>query len=153
MPVNSAIPNVNNSACESTRIELKPSALMPASRRPNAFPTVLGLAGLISCSACMAAHASATLVTAPSIASTRLSVSSCLISRRRLAPMASRMAISRLRVLPRASSKLAMLTQAISSTKLTAPNSTSTDLRIAGSRRTSLRVRALAPQPFEFRVA
>ena len=61
----------------------------------------------------------------PSVASSTLSVSICRMSRRRLPPIAVRMAISRSRVVARASSRLATFAQPISSTNPTAPSSTS----------------------------
>ena len=65
----------------------------------------------------------------------------------RLAPMAARIAISRPRVLPRASTSNARFTQAMSSTQTTAPKRTRMPLRISGSKRASLSVRAFTPQP------
>ncbi len=59
----------------------------------------------------------------PANDSMRLSVSSCRMMRPRPAPMAARTAISRLRVVARASSRFATFAQAMSSTKLTAPSS------------------------------
>ena len=53
----------------------------------------------------------------------KLSVSSCRITRRRSAPNASRNAISRARALPRASDKLATFAHAISKRNATAPKS------------------------------
>ena len=60
--------------------------------------------------------------TPPATASTRLSVSSCRISRPRPAPSAVRTAISRRRAAPRATSSPATFAQAISSTNPTAPS-------------------------------
>ena len=59
----------------------------------------------------------------PTNDSMRLSVSSCRMMRPRPAPMAARTAISRLRVVARASSRFATFAHAMSSTKLTAPSS------------------------------
>ena len=58
----------------------------------------------------------------PSIPRTRLSVSNCAISWRRLAPRAARTATSRPRACPRASSRFATFAQAMSSTSVTEPN-------------------------------
>ena len=58
----------------------------------------------------------------PSTASTRLSVSSCLMMRPRAAPSADRTAISRVRAAARASSRLATFAQHRSSTKPTTPS-------------------------------
>ena len=58
----------------------------------------------------------------PSIPRTRLSVSSCATSWRRLAPRAARTATSRARAWPRASSRFATLAHAIRSTNVTEPN-------------------------------
>jgi hypothetical protein len=58
----------------------------------------------------------------PSIPRTRLSVSNCATSWRRLAPRAARTATSRRRACPRASSRFATFAQAMSSTSVTAPN-------------------------------
>ena len=57
--------------------------------------------------------------TAPKTASSRLSDTICRITRRRAAPMAMRMEISRCRTAARASSRFAMLAQAINSTSPT----------------------------------
>ena len=59
----------------------------------------------------------------PPAASSALSTSSCRTMRPRLAPIAARIAISRSRMVARASSMLATLQQAITSSRLTAPNS------------------------------
>ena len=59
----------------------------------------------------------------PSIPRTRLSVSNCAISWRRLAPRAARTATSRPRACPRASSRFATFAQAMSSTSVTEPKS------------------------------
>ena len=59
--------------------------------------------------------------TPPIVESTRLSVSSCRITRRRPAPSADRIASSRVRTVARASSKLATFAQHISSTNPTTP--------------------------------
>ena len=58
----------------------------------------------------------------PRTASTRLSVSSCLMMRPRAAPSADRTAISRVRAVARASSRLATFAQHRSSTKPTTPS-------------------------------
>ena len=65
-------------------------------------------------------HAHSTPTAPPAADSARLSTRSCRISRPRVAPMASRTAISRRRPLARESSRLATLAQAISSTRLVA---------------------------------
>ena len=64
--------------------------------------------------------------------------------RPRPAPMAARMAISRLRTVARTSSRFATLAQAMSSTKLTAPTSTSSDCRTL---RTMISCIASTPKP------
>ena len=69
--------------------------------------------------------------TPPHTASSRLSVSSCRTTRVRRAPRASRTAISRRRLDPRASSRFATLAQAMRSTKPTAASSTSSDVRMS----------------------
>ena len=58
-----------------------------------------------------------------------LSVSSCRIRRPRPAPIAARMAISRCRMVARASRRFATLAQAMRSTRLTAPSKTSSAFR------------------------
>ncbi len=142
-PVSSATAAVNRSAFRSSRIDVRPSTVRPPMRRPNAVP----LAGLITLSARTPTNAIPSPAAALAADSSTLSVSSCRTSRARLAPTARRMAISRLRTVPRANSRLAMFTHAINSTKLTAPNSTRTAVRSEGSIRASPCVRALAPQP------
>ena len=74
--------------------------------------------------------------TPPQSASKRLSVRNCRIKRKRLAPSAARIAISRPREAVRASSRFATFTHATSSTMPTAPSSTSSESR-AGSLTTS----------------
>ena len=64
----------------------------------------------------------------PIEASTRLSTSSCLSRRLRLAPSAVRTAISRSRAIARLSNRFATLAHAISSTHATPPRSTSSDV-------------------------
>ena len=69
-------------------------------------------------------HTATRMPAAPeTAASTALSVISCRTMRLRLAPIAARMAISRLRAEPLASSRFAILAQAISRISATAPNS------------------------------
>ncbi len=57
--------------------------------------------------------------------------------RLRLAPSAKRMAISRCRLAPRASSKFATLTHAINSTNATAPSSTHIAVRTLPTKKSS----------------
>ena len=68
------------------------------------------------------AIANTTPTTPPAVASSVLSVSSCLISRPRPAPSAARRASSRSRPSIRASVRLATLAQAINSTRLVMPS-------------------------------
>ncbi len=85
-------------------------------------PTLGALCGAAATSASMPQRATRTPSAPPMAESSRLSVSSCLMSRARPAPSARRTAISRDRAEARASSRLAMFAQAISSTNATAPS-------------------------------
>jgi hypothetical protein len=60
-----------------------------------------------------------------------LSISSCRAMRPRPAPIADRIAISRLRFVERARSRFAAFAQAINRTSVTAPSRTSDDGRIS----------------------
>src|SRR4029453_10689590 len=65
----------------------------------------------------------------PTNASTTLSVRSCRTMRHRPPPMAERIAISRRRVVARASNRFARLTHPISNTKITDPRTTYSGVR------------------------
>ena len=83
-------------------------------------------AGASSRRPCTAQYASATPAAPPIRDSDTLSTSSCRTSRRRAAPSAARMAISRRRDALFASSRLATFAHAMSRTQAMAPNSTRT---------------------------
>ncbi len=68
------------------------------------------------------ANANSTPAAPPAIANTRLSASNWRTSRKRLAPIDARMAISRRRKTARESSRFETLTHAITSRSPTAPN-------------------------------
>jgi len=68
--------------------------------------------------------------TATENANSKLSANNRRTMRRRLAPIAARIANSRLRPAVRTSSRLAMLAQAIGKAKLTAPSRIRSDLRV-----------------------
>ena len=87
--------------------------------------------GLSATSPSVPCHASISPKAPPSAASIKLSVSSCLTIRPRLAPRAARTAISFCRETPRANSKFATFAQAMSTTKPTAPSRISSALRIS----------------------
>ena len=82
-------------------------------------------------------HAIATATAPPVRASSTASVSSCRMTRDRLAPMAMRMLISRRRAEPRASNRLARLAQAMSRTTATMTISTVSGSRILSAQLTS----------------
>ena len=79
--------------------------------------------GRIDMDVCRLAHASISPAAQPIPVSTRLSVKNCRINRPRLAPSAARMAVSALRRVARAKSRLATFEHAISKTSATAPSS------------------------------
>ena len=85
--------------------------------------------GFIASSACTPKYPSTSPSTPPASESSTLSVSNCPTMRLRPAPSAARIAISRRRIVARASNKFATFAHAISSTQPTAPSNTSSDVR------------------------
>src|SRR5258708_3724244 len=117
IPVSSDTPSVNTNTRQSS------TTPDPSSPIRGMFP------GLITSSARTPTYPSPRPSTPPARDNITLSVSNCRINAPRPAPIAARMAISRLRIVARASSRFATLAQAINSTKLTAPTNTSSDFR------------------------
>ncbi len=111
-------PNRMPAASETARVKLKTEASMVASPNRGAA------CGAIRIITAIAHLARSRPAAPPKSASTTLSVRSCRSIRRRPAPSATRIAISRRLVDARASSRLAMLAQAISNTKPALTSST-----------------------------
>ena len=95
-----------------------------STRQSSASRTVPMVSGTSISRNRIAGTASATPATAPSAASTRLSVRNCAISLPRPAPSAARTATSRPRAVPRDISRFARLTHAISSSAADAHSNT-----------------------------
>ncbi len=107
MTVDSATPQANASARASTATSASRGMSIGGNRTNSATPIA----------------ANPTPTAAPSDARSRLSVSSCLTRRDRLAPIAARSATSRSRTVARASRRFATLMQATRSSRPTAPSS------------------------------
>ncbi len=122
------------------------TAMLPRSSSSVALmPHAAVRSGRMADRSSVAQRAKSTPRTPPATARSVLSVSSCLTSRPRPAPRATRIAISRSRPEARAMRRLATLTHAMSSTRPTAPSRMSIDCLTTGSLRASSSGTAMAP--------
>ena len=105
-----------------TAITAKPA--LTASKRYSSIQYGGGSSDMRSASmvACPPSQASTLPISSAASAITSASLRQTTISRERLAPMAARIAVSRVRCTPRAIIRLATLTQAMASTSSTAAN-------------------------------